>query len=274
MNLYFSDEEIQNSPSRKDGISFEIEDNLRRYGTEVIQEAGILLELPQATTVTGQVIFQRFYCRKSLKEYDVKTLAMGSLFVSTKFTEPQRKIRDILNVFTLIWQKKEGLPIDYIDTTKQAYWDLKGDVIAAEFDILKEFGFLMYVDLPHKYILNYMKLLERSKELAQKSWNYLNDSMRTTITIQYKPESIAASSIFLASRILGTQLPEEPYPWWELFDTTKEEIELISFEINNLYSKPSAYYIDVFNPTNSEAASPITNNTTTTTTTTTKTTTT
>ncbi|KAK5580625.1 hypothetical protein RB653_000647 [Dictyostelium firmibasis] len=269
MNLYFSDEEIQNSPSRKDGISFEIEDNLRRYGVEVIQEAGILLELPQATTVTGQVIFHRFYCRKSLKEYDVKTLAMGSLFVSTKFAEPPRKIRDILNVFTLIWQKKEGLPIEYIDTTKQAYWDLKGDVIAAEFDILKEFGFLMFVDLPHKYILNYMKLLERSKELAQKSWNYLNDSMRTTVTIQYKPESIAAASIFLASRMLGTQLPEEPYPWWELFDTTKEEIELISFEINKLYSKSPPYYIDVFNPTNSDTASPITSNTTTTTTTTT-----
>ncbi|EGC38223.1 cyclin [Dictyostelium purpureum] len=263
-------EEIEDSPSRKDGISEEIEDNLRRYGTQCIQEAGILLKLSISTIGTGQVIFQRFYTRKSFKEYDVKTLSMGSLFVATKFIGPIRHIRDILNVFNHIWRKKEGLPIEYIDTTKQGYWDLKGDVIGGEFDILKEFGFLVYVDLPHKYILNYMKLLDKSKELAQKSWNYINDSMKTTIAIQYRPEAIAAASIFLASRVLKTNLPEEPHPWWELFETTKEEIEVISYEMYSLYSKKSAYFIDVFNPTQpSNLSSPqSTSNTTTTTTTT------
>ena len=34
-----------NSPSRKDGIDRETEENLRIYGCEIIQEAGILLKL-------------------------------------------------------------------------------------------------------------------------------------------------------------------------------------------------------------------------------------
>ncbi|KAF2077716.1 hypothetical protein CYY_000963 [Polysphondylium violaceum] len=243
MNLYFSDDEILNSPSRRDGVSEQVEDNQRRYGAEILQEAGILLELPQSTIVTSQIIFQRFFSRQSFRQFDVKTIALGCLFVSCKFTNSLRKIRDLLNTFTHIWQKRENLPVEYIDTTKQHYWDLKGDVIAAEFEILREFGFMVSVDYPHKYILNYMKLLDKSTELAQKSWNYLNDSMRTTVAIQYRPEAIAAASIFLASRVLAEKLPEEPYPWWELFDTTRSEIDLISYEINNLYSKPKPFYI-------------------------------
>ncbi|KYQ92932.1 cyclin [Tieghemostelium lacteum] len=248
-NLYFTTDEIKNSTSRKDGISVEIEDNLRRYGAEIIQEGGILLQIPQATIASAQIIFHRFYCRNSFKKYELKNIAMGSLFIYCKYTTIHRKIRDFLNVFTYLWQRRDGVSIeniDYLDTTKQHYWDLKGDVMTAEYEILREFGFLLTVDLPHKYILNYMKLLDQSQgELAQKSWNYINDSMRTTLACQYKPEAIAASAIFLASRILKKSLPEEPYPWWEIFDVSKNEIESISIEMNKLYSKPKPYYINL-----------------------------
>eukprot|EP01132_Coremiostelium_polycephalum_P003120 gene3120-3901_t len=209
-NLYFTREEILFSPSRTDGIDPQTEDNLRRYGSEIIQEA-----------------------------------ATSSLFLSFKHTSEysNRKIRDFINVFTYIWQKREGLPIEYVDTSKESYWDFKGDIIISEFEILKEFGFHMMVDVPHKYILNYMKLLDKSNVLAQHSWNYLNDSMRTTLPCQYPPESLAATAIFLAARVEKVKLPESPVPWWELFDTTKDEIETISYEINQLYTKPKPYYI-------------------------------
>lgn len=64
-----SDEQLQNSPSRADGIDEVSEAHLRLFGCELIQQAGILLRLPQVVMATGQVLFHRFYCKKSFKDY-------------------------------------------------------------------------------------------------------------------------------------------------------------------------------------------------------------
>ena len=71
-NFYLSDEELENSPSRQHGIDRETETTLRVYGCELIQEGGVLLHFPQAAMATGQVLFQRFYCKRSMKDFNVK----------------------------------------------------------------------------------------------------------------------------------------------------------------------------------------------------------
>ena len=72
-NFYVSEEDlVNNTPSRKDGVSFETETQLRIYGCELIQEGGILLKLPQAVMATGQVLLHRFYCKESLLKFNIK----------------------------------------------------------------------------------------------------------------------------------------------------------------------------------------------------------
>lgn len=71
-NFYLGDQELENSPSRRDGIDAETETTLRIYGADLIQETGILLKCNQAVMATGQILLQRFYCKKSLKEYNIK----------------------------------------------------------------------------------------------------------------------------------------------------------------------------------------------------------
>jgi len=71
-NFYLSAEELENTPSRQHGIDRETETTLRIYGCELIQEAGILLQFPQSAMATGQVLFQRFYCKRSMKDFNVK----------------------------------------------------------------------------------------------------------------------------------------------------------------------------------------------------------
>lgn len=44
-NFYLTDEQLKNSPSRKDGIDDATEITLRIYGCDLIQESGILLRL-------------------------------------------------------------------------------------------------------------------------------------------------------------------------------------------------------------------------------------
>lgn len=43
--FYLTDEQLANSPSRKDGIDEATETTLRIYGCDLIQESGILLRL-------------------------------------------------------------------------------------------------------------------------------------------------------------------------------------------------------------------------------------
>lgn len=44
-NFYLTDEQLEDTPSRKDGIDHDTETTLRVYGCDLIQESGILLRL-------------------------------------------------------------------------------------------------------------------------------------------------------------------------------------------------------------------------------------
>jgi len=70
--FFLSAEELENSPSRKHGIDRDTEATLRTYGCELIQECGMLLAFPQAAVATAQVLLHRFYCKRSLKDFNIK----------------------------------------------------------------------------------------------------------------------------------------------------------------------------------------------------------
>jgi hypothetical protein len=76
---------------------------------------------------------------------------------------------------------------------------------------LKElgFGFYQVMEHPHKFILYYIKYLgdlgmeadaNKTKQLAQHAWNYLNDSMRLDICVRHGTGEIACAALLIASR--------------------------------------------------------------------------
>ena len=42
------------------------------FGCETIQQMGVLLKLPQVAVSTAQVMFHRFYAKRSLWKFDVR----------------------------------------------------------------------------------------------------------------------------------------------------------------------------------------------------------
>jgi hypothetical protein len=59
---------------------------------------------------------------------------------------------------------------------------------------------------PHEFLFNYAKAsfdLERTKleELVQMSWTFVNDSLVTTLCLQWEPEVIAIAMIHLALKL-------------------------------------------------------------------------
>jgi len=195
--------------------------------------------------------------------FDVRMVAMTTLFLSAKVEEQTRKIVDVINVFYIVLQRKYGAKqVQYLEVrTKtthsvflitypfilQNHDSLKDSLIKTERYILKELGFNLHVDHPHKFILFYVHILNGTNELAQQAWNYLNDSLRTTLCIRYKPEVIASGAIYLAAKKLAIPLPENP-PWYHLYDTTLEQLQIIESEISSLYGMSKIEYINVLDP--------------------------
>ncbi|KAK7843301.1 cyclin-l1-1 [Quercus suber] len=124
-NFYLTDEHLKNSPSRKDSIDEDAETTLRIYGCDLIQESGILLKLPEAVA-TGQVLFHRFYCKKSFDRFNVKKVAASCLWLASKLEESPRKARQVLIVFHRIECRMENLPIEHLEIGSQG---MRQDVI-------------------------------------------------------------------------------------------------------------------------------------------------
>lgn len=244
--FYLTDDQLTNSPSRKDGIDEETEITLRIYGCDLIQESGILLKLPQAVMATGQVLFHRFYCKKSFARFDVKRVAASCVWLASKLEESPRKARQVLIVFHRMECRRENLPIEHLDLYSKKYSELKMDLIRTERHLLKEMGFICHVEHPHKFISNYLAVLELKdfSELRQDAWNLANDSLRTTLCVRFKSEVVACGVVYAAARRFGMPLPESP-PWWKVFDADKPGIDEVCRVLAHLYCRPKSKYIPV-----------------------------
>lgn len=203
---------------------------------EVIQEAAILLDLPQVAAATAQVFFHRFYRCRSTAENDMRLMAMASLFLAAKVEECPRRMRDVLGVFNALFDRREGAPVEPLDIHSERYARMKRMLARAEGEVLKELGFVLYTEHPHKFILNYVKLLcddpKTERELAQKAWNTINDSLRTDLCLRFPPEVVCCGAIAIGARLMQLALPE---PWWEVFEVAKADLDTVTRVMVDLY---------------------------------------
>jgi hypothetical protein len=110
------------------------------FGCEMIQQMGILLRLPQVAVSTAQVSFHRFYARRSMRRFDVRDIALGTLFLATKVEECPRRMRDVLQVYIHLEQKRKGIGAQPVDIYSNRFSAYKDRLVKAEREILKELG--------------------------------------------------------------------------------------------------------------------------------------
>lgn len=128
-------------------------------------------------------------------------------------------------------------PMDYVGNT---YFKVKGEIIQCEKYLLKALGVCVHVQHPHKLIITFLQVLglEKEVDLVQSVWNYMNDSLRTNVFVRFSPDKIACACIYLAARKFQIALPANP-GWWLMFGASKQDIEIISLEILQLYTYPN-----------------------------------
>ncbi len=225
---------------------------------EFLQNAGMKLRLPQLTIATAVVLFQRFYVVHSLKRYDLFKLAAAALFLAGKVEETPKKLRDVvMTAWEMDPRRKPEERDKPLTEESPEFWQLKEKILDNERELLRVVAFNLQVDHPYKFLLTAVKSVGGSKgkssccsfcflsnclskELAHFAWNFVNDSLKTTLCLQYPPQVIGVAVLDLASKAMQVKLPGPPDRprWWyeeEGYGVTPEQVEDVCDQLLALY---------------------------------------
>ncbi|KAJ0988384.1 hypothetical protein J5N97_006740 [Dioscorea zingiberensis] len=236
---YFSRKEIEeNSSSRKDGIDLKKETYLRKSYCTFLQDLGMRLKVPQVTIATAIVFCHRFFLRQSHAKNDRRTIATVCMFLAGKVEETPRPLKDVILVSYEIIHKKDASAVQRIKQ-KEVYEQQKELILLGERVVLATLGFDLNVHHPYKPLVEAIKKFKVAQNaLAQVAWNFVNDGLRTSLCLQFKPHHIAAGAIFLAAKFLKVKLPSDGEKfWWQEFDVTPRQLEDVSNQMLELYEQ-------------------------------------
>ncbi|KAH7862064.1 hypothetical protein Vadar_034317 [Vaccinium darrowii] len=236
---YFSRKEIEDdSPSRLDGIDMKKETYLRKSYCTFLQDLGMRLKVPQVTIATAIIFCHRFFHRQSHAKNDRRTIATVCMFLAGKVEETPRPLKDVILVSYEIINKKDPAAVQRIKQ-KEVYEQQKELILLGERVVLATLGFDLNVHHPYKPLVEAIKKFKVAQNaLAQVAWNFVNDGLRTSLCLQFKPHHIAAGAIFLAAKFLKVKLPSDGEKvWWQEFDVTPRQLEEVSNQMLELYEQ-------------------------------------
>jgi transcription initiation factor TFIIIB Brf1 subunit/transcription initiation factor TFIIB len=226
-DFYVSESELtEYNPSLvRHGVSLDEERWLRRYSCSIIWQVCVRLQLPVTVGCTAQVLFHRFYCKQSMAEFDVRVMSAAAFWMACKLEEVIKcddastlRLRDVLVMFYDCIRRYGETGKDtvmYLLNLHSPFYSLyKEAVIKSERDMLRCFGFVMHVEhsIPFVLTLGAQLGLAQCKDVLQTACDIASDSLRTTLCVRAKAESVASAALFLATEKHGRALPDL---WWE-----------------------------------------------------------
>ncbi|SJX63427.1 uncharacterized protein SRS1_11089 [Sporisorium reilianum f. sp. reilianum] len=262
LNPLATRQQLSVTPTMADGLSLHLELELRALGCQMIQQVGVLLQLPQRTMAAAQVFYQRFWYSASMCDFSADEIAMGTLLLSTKLQETQISLRHLVNAYHYVdfHVNKRPRSSSYTPLAYDAseLISIRDALVVSEMQVLKRLGFQVHVTLPYALLVNYLQVLgltdpelkvtvqphnhwhpdatppqvdDRSSErvsVAQCAWSFLNDALQTPVLCIFGPHIVACAAVVLATQMCEpvVRLPLEPVPWWVLFDASEPEIKI------------------------------------------------
>ncbi|XP_022970821.1 cyclin-T1-3-like isoform X2 [Cucurbita maxima] len=197
-----------------------------------------LLCSPQVTIATAIIFCHRFFLRQSHAKNDRRTIATVCMFLAGKVEETPRPLKDVIMVSYEIINKKDPTAAQKI-RQKEVYERQKELILLGERVVLATLGFDLNVHHPYKPLVEAIKKFKVAQNaLAQVAWNFVNDGLRTSLCLQFKPHHIAAGAVFLAAKFLKVKLPSDGEKvWWQEFDVTPRQLEEVSNQMLELYEQ-------------------------------------
>mmetsp|Transcript_17851 Transcript_17851/g.30000 ORF Transcript_17851/g.30000 Transcript_17851/m.30000 type:complete len:378 (-) Transcript_17851:523-1656(-) len=210
---------------------------------EFLKKAGMALKFPQLTIATAVIFCHRFFTRQSFgsKENDVKIIATSCLFLAGKVEETPKALNEVISKTYVIRHEREGKEVAMERIKRKEVYEVeKEKILVAERRVLHALEFIFNVEHPYKHVLLIVKKnADNNKEIAQVAWNFINDSLRTKLSLQYDANTIAVSAVHLASKFLKANLgqTEGSSNWYSVYNVQQSQLEDISNQILDLYQQ-------------------------------------
>ncbi|KAG2568921.1 hypothetical protein PVAP13_7NG362300 [Panicum virgatum] len=220
---YFTREELEKfSPSRKDGITESKELELRHLYCSFIRDVGIRLKLPQMTLATAIMFCHRFYIHQSLAKNGWQTVATVCVFLASKAEDTPCPLDHVVRVAYETMYRRDTAAAQRIRQKKAL-------ILIGERLVLTTIRFDFNIQHPYRPLFDAMRNLGiNQKEVKQVAWNFVNDWLKTTLCLQYKPQYIAAGSLYLAAKLHNIKLPlHGAHVWWHQFDVAPKPLEAV-----------------------------------------------
>ncbi|ROT70547.1 putative cyclin-K [Penaeus vannamei] len=236
---YYEKRELRHTPSIQAGLTMDQETQYRREGARFILQVGNKMGLRYETMATGVVYFHRFYMVHTFQTFPRHVTACCCLFLAGKVEETPKKCRDIMKTARSL-----------IDDTTWAEFgaDPREEVMTLERILLQTIKFDFIVEHPYTYLLKYAKCLKGDKKrlpnMVQMAWTFVNDSLCTTLCLQWEPEIIAIALMYLAGKLSKFDVTDwvgripKHQRWWDMYveGISMELLEDICHQVLDLYS--------------------------------------
>ena len=215
----YSQDELENTPSRRTGVDSDRELSYRQNAANLIQDMGQRLSVSQLIINTAIVYMHRFYMIHSFTKFHRNIISQATLFLAAKVEEQPRKLEHVIRVAHACIHPQEAP----IDTKSHAYLQQAQELVVLETLVLETLGFEITVEHPHMHVVRCTQLVRASKDLAQTSYFLATNSLQlTTFCLQHKPAVIACVCIHLACKWSNGEIPvsTDGKHWWEYLDCT------------------------------------------------------
>ncbi|ODN00846.1 Cyclin-K [Orchesella cincta] len=210
---YFEKKELRTTPSVIQGLALETEQRYRREGARFIIDLGSTMNLSLTTMATGVVYFHRFYMFHTFQDFARYPTACACLFLAGKVEETPKKCKDIVKFARDVLPDNKFLQFG----PEARNWT----------DLLQTIKFDLQVEHPYTFLLKYAKCVKgdknRLQKMVQMAWTFVNDSLCTTLCLQWEPEIIAIALMYLAGKLSKFEVVDwngrrsEHLRWWDMF---------------------------------------------------------
>lgn len=247
---YYDKEELKNTPSAINNISYETELKYRREGVNLIMKGAERLHLTANTIATSAVYFHRFYMFHSFVHCSQYTVACTCLFLGSKVDETPRKLEDVINVYHELLTSAQYTTFGN-DPVKK--------VITLELVLLQTLQFELDIGSAYDYLTDFSSCLTGSREQIQTvleaAQGFVNDSLFTTLALQWEPQIVAVALLYLSAQLAELNVmdwekrSDTQQNWWDMFvpNITIDLLEDISHQVLDLYCIPASEHLNLSN---------------------------
>ncbi|GAB4822968.1 hypothetical protein N2152v2_010014 [Parachlorella kessleri] len=242
---------LENTPSRQHGLSAEQEQAMMRTAINMIIGAGAKLQMDIFAVATATIYLQRYYLIKSLLKNDYFIVSIACLYLAGKVEDTPKSVRDVLYA-CFEWRFRGQQDVlrrlydkDFYDSARERVFTAERAIMYAlgfDFNIESVYGPMLGIikEGPVRRIRDSLAAVEPVKveQMMRTFFILANDSLKTTLCLQYSAHQIAATVIWLVLtlyRLDADVLDEHGRVWWVAYEATPEVLEDISGQILSLY---------------------------------------